>query len=143
MEMVSLPKGEDLEEIATAICAEAGIGGATGAVVEMARRCLASRVLRDGSRGGEVFREVPFVTERAGKVLIGRIDLVTRSNGEVVVIDYKTDAVEAGAEATAAEVHRGQIGVYEHAVRTAAETRAVIKLLFARTGADIEVRVGP
>ena len=108
MEMVSLPEGEDLEQIAAAICAEAGIAGATNGVVEMARLCLASELLRGRYEQSIVHREVPFVTAHDGRVLIGRIDLLIRSNEDVIVVDYKTDSVEAGREAGAAESHRGQ-----------------------------------
>ena len=76
MEMVSLPEGEDLEQIAAAICAEAGIAGATNGVVEMARLCLASELLRGRYEQSIVHREVPFVTAHDGRVLIGRIDLL-------------------------------------------------------------------
>jgi ATP-dependent exoDNAse (exonuclease V) beta subunit len=139
MEMVSLPHGEDLEEIAVAICAEAGITEATGAVVEMARRCLASQSLSGSADGEEVHREVPFVTEHDGKVLIGRIDLLVRKDGDTVIVDYKTDAVEPGSEAWAAEGHQGQIGAYRHAVRTAADAESNAQLSFARTGRAIDI----
>jgi ATP-dependent exoDNAse (exonuclease V) beta subunit len=140
MEMVSLPEGEDLEEIAAAICAEAGIGEATGAVIEMARRCLGSVPLSSAAFGrGDVYREVPFVTEHNGEVLIGRIDLMVRSNGEVAVVDYKTDSVEPGGEAVAAAAHRGQTGIYRRAVANATEADTRGQVLFARTGAVIEV----
>jgi ATP-dependent exoDNAse (exonuclease V) beta subunit len=56
-----------------------------------------------------------------------------------MVVDYKTDAVEAGGEGMAADAHRGQTHMYEHAVQTAADARTTAKLLFARTGMGIEV----
>ena len=138
MELVSLPDADDLEELAAAICAEAGIPEAAGAVVEMARRCLATGLL-DGTLEGDVYREVPFVTEYEGKVLIGRIDLLIRAGDGLVVVDYKTDAFQPGREAAAAEAHRGQTGVYRHAVRTAAGAESGVRVLFARTGAVVEV----
>ena len=140
MEMVSLPEGEDLEELAAAICAEAGIAEATGAVVAMARRCVGSVPLSSAaSSHGDVYREVPFFTEHDGKVLIGRIDLLVRTDGGVSVVDYKTDSVEPGAEAVAAEAHRGQMGIYGRAVETATEAESRAQLLFARTGTAVDV----
>ena len=139
MEMVSLPEGDDLEEIAAAICAEAGIAEATVSVVEMARRCLASQSLSDLSEGGDVYREVPFVTDHEGKVLLGRIDLLVRKDGRVIVVDYKTDAVAAGGEGAAAERHRGQTGVYGRSVRASIGAEASEQVLFARSGTVIEV----
>jgi ATP-dependent helicase/nuclease subunit A len=139
MEMVSLPEGEDLEEIAAAICAEAGIAEATGAVVEMGRRCLASPPLSDSTYGENVHREVPFVTEHEGNVLIGRVDLLVLGDTGVLIVDYKTDAVHTGGEVAAAELHRGQTSAYGHAVRTAADADSVVQVLFARTGALVDV----
>jgi ATP-dependent exoDNAse (exonuclease V) beta subunit len=139
MEMVSLPEGEDLEEIAAAICAEAGIVEVTGAVVEMARLCLASQSLSGMTDLEDVHREVPFVTEHEGKVLIGRIDLLVRMDGATVIVDYKTDAVAPGSETAAAEGHKGQIGAYRHAVRTAADAESRTELLFARTGRAVDI----
>jgi len=139
MEMVSLPKGEDLEEIATAICAEAGIAEATNGVVEMARLCLASELLRGRYEQSIVHREVPFVTVHDGRVLIGRIDLLIRSNEGVIVVDYKTDSVEAGREAGAAESHRGQTDAYRHAVSEATSAEGGARVLFARTGVVADV----
>jgi len=140
MEMVTLPGAESLEQIAAAICAEAGIAESTGAVVEMARRCLESVPLRRAaSARGDVYREVPFVTEHEGKALIGRIDLLVRTDGGVSVVDYKTDAVKAGGEGTAAEAHRGQMGIYRRAVETATEAESRAQVLFARTGTAVDV----
>jgi ATP-dependent exoDNAse (exonuclease V) beta subunit len=139
MEMVSLPEGEDHEEIAAAICTEAGIADSTDAVIEMTRRCLASQPLSSSREGEDVHREVPFVTEHDGKVLIGRIDLLIRRDGGTVVVDYKTDAVEPGSQTAAAEGHMGQIGAYRHAVRTAADAESRAELLFARTGRVVDI----
>jgi ATP-dependent exoDNAse (exonuclease V) beta subunit len=139
MEMVSLPEGEDLEEIAAAICTEAGIAEATGAVVEMGRRCLASQPLSGSTDGEDVYREVPFVTGHEGEVLIGRIDLLVRTERRTLIVDYKTDGVTRGAEPLAAQEHRGQVAAYLHAVRTAANAESTATLLFARTGTAVEV----
>jgi len=139
MEIVSLPEGEDLEEIAAAICTEAGIAEATGAVVEMGRRCLASQPLSGSTDGEDVYREVPFVTGHEGEVLIGRIDLLVRTERRTLIVDYKTDGVTRGAEPLAAQEHRGQVAAYLHAVRTAANAESTATLLFARTGTAVEV----
>jgi ATP-dependent helicase/nuclease subunit A len=139
MEMVSLPEGEDLEEIATAICAEAGIPDASEGVVEMARRCLAAEPLNRAIDGRDLHREVPFVTGQDGLVLTGRIDLLVRADACVLVVDYKTDAVATGREKVAAEAYRGQTGVYGRAVGASIGAEASEQVLFARSGTVIEV----
>jgi len=138
MELVTLPGGEDLEQLAAAICAEAGIAEATDGVVEMARLCLESDALKGGDEAAEVHREVPFVTRHEGKMLVGRIDLVL-ANRSVEILDFKTDAVTPGGEAVAAEEHRGQARAYVHAVRTSTDAEPTAKLLFARTGRSVDV----
>jgi ATP-dependent exoDNAse (exonuclease V) beta subunit len=103
----------------------------------MVRRCLESDVVKRAIATGDVHREVPFVVEEDGKVLIGRIDLLFRDGECAVVVDYKTDSVQAGAEGVAAVAHRGQTGVYRRAVQEALGTESSVVLLFARTGAVI------
>jgi ATP-dependent helicase/nuclease subunit A len=140
MEKVTLPDAPDLEELAHAICAEAAIPEAEELVIDMARRCLDSDIVQRAIASGDVHREVPFVVEDNGKVLIGRLDLVFRDDDRAVVVDYKTDAVEPGAESTAAEPHRGQADVYARAATQALGTESRVVLLFAQTGAIITAR---
>jgi ATP-dependent helicase/nuclease subunit A len=138
MERVALPDGADVEELAQAICAEAAIRAAVELVIEMARRCLESAVVRRAIATGEVHREVPFVVEEDGRVLIGRIDLLFRDGDRAVVVDYKTDLVQPGGESAAAEGHRGQAGVYRQAVEEVVGGDSTVTLLFARTGATVD-----
>lgn len=100
----------------------------------MARRCLESDVVKRAIATGDVHREVPFVVEEDGKVLIGRIDLLFRDGEQAVVVDYKSDSVQAGGEPAAAQAHRGQAGVYRQAVERALGAQTSVVLLFARTG---------
>jgi ATP-dependent helicase/nuclease subunit A len=134
MEKVTLPDAPDLEELATAICAEAAIPEATDLVIDMARRCLDSDIVQRAIATADVHREVPFVVEEDGKVLIGRLDLVFRDGARAMVVDYKTDLVRSGGETTAAEAHRRQADVYKRPVSQAFGQSSVV-LLFARTGA--------
>jgi ATP-dependent exoDNAse (exonuclease V) beta subunit len=139
MERVTLPDGADVEELAQAICAEAAIPEAVELVIDMVRRCLESDVVRRAIATGDVQREVPFVVEENGRVLIGRIDLLFRDGDRAVVVDYKTEAVALGGEPAAAEAHRGQADVYGRAVDRALGTKSTVEVLFARTGSAVEV----
>jgi ATP-dependent exoDNAse (exonuclease V) beta subunit len=137
MEKVTLPDAPDLEELAYAICAEAAIPEATDLVIDIARRCLDSDIVQRAIATGDVHRETPFVVEEDGQVLIGRLDLVFRDGDQAVVVDYKTDLVQSGAEPAAAEGHRGQADVYGRAVSQALGTENSVVLLFARTGTTV------
>ena len=142
MERVALPDGHDVEELAEAICAEAAIPQATGLVVQLVRRCLASKVVQRALDTGTVQREVPFVVEENGRVLIGRMDLVFADGERAVVVDYKTDTVEPGGEAAATADHRGQADVYGRAIKNALAVdggQVSVALLFARTGAEVHL----
>jgi ATP-dependent helicase/nuclease subunit A len=141
MERVSLPDADDLEALAQAICAEAGIPEAVPRVLAMARRCLASDEIERALATGDVHREVPFVTgDDVDGVLVGRMDLLYRDGqGGAVVIDYKTDTVDPGGETAAAADHGGQTEAYARAVRDTLGLQARVLLLFAVTGVAVEV----
>jgi ATP-dependent helicase/nuclease subunit A len=137
MEKITLPDVPDLDKLAQAICAEAAIPEATDLVIDMARRCLDSDIVQRAIATGDIHREVPFVVEHNGQVLIGRLDLVFRDGDRAVVVDYKTDLVQSGAEPAAAEGHRGQADVYGRAVSQALGTENSVVLLFVRTGTTV------
>jgi len=138
MEKVTLPDAPDLDELTHAICAEAAIPDATDLVIEMARRCLDSDIVQRAIATRDVHREVPFVVEENGNVLIGRLDLVFRDGDRAVVVDYKTDSVQAGDEPDAADAHRGQADVYERAVSQTLRAESTVILVFARTGTVLQ-----
>lgn len=56
-------------------------------------------------------RELPFSMERDGEAWQGFIDLVIEKDGEIIVVDWKTDAVRDP------ERHRAQLELYAEAVR--------------------------
>jgi ATP-dependent exoDNAse (exonuclease V) beta subunit len=147
MELVSLPGAEDLEQVARAVCQEADVTEHLDEVLAMARICLASEVVQRALRSGRWWREVAFVvpgtpspangdggraSSEAGYTT-GRVDLVFRDGGGIVVVDYKTDA----AGAAAVEGHAGQAETYGRGVEAATgfEVSDVV-LVFARTGAE-------
>lgn len=133
MERVSLPDAEDLEPLARAICAEAQIPD-LDLVVEMARRCLDSDIVRRAIASGDMHREIPFVIEgEDGAVIVGRIDLLFRDGEDVVVLDYKTDRDENP------ETHGAQARNYALAVRETLGVDGEVHLLYARSGTTAAV----
>jgi ATP-dependent exoDNAse (exonuclease V) beta subunit len=121
MELITLPNGDDLAAIATAVGVESGIEAATAEVIELATRCLASPSVVRALAADRYEREVPFSAVLAdGTHLVGRIDLVYRDGDELVVIDFKTDDVTttAGLDASAAS-HSGQAAAYAIAAERA------------------------
>jgi ATP-dependent exoDNAse (exonuclease V) beta subunit len=108
MELISLPAGEDLAAITAAVCAEAGIGPATPEVLELATRCVQSASVQRALAADRYEREVPFSAVLAdGTHVAGRMDLLYRDGGELVVVDFKADDVITAAEVDAATLPAG------------------------------------
>jgi ATP-dependent helicase/nuclease subunit A len=134
MELVDLPDGKTLEPLAEAICEEHGIPASAEAVVAMARLTLTALEC-EGMPVEGAHREVPFVVPDGDRVLIGRVDLVSKVGEQLDVIDYKTDERRSGSLAHAVVLHRGQLEIYERAVKMASSELSVnIRVVFARTG---------
>ena len=75
---------------------------------------------------------------------MGRIDLIYGIDGEIVILDYKTDVVGAGGEKEAAEKYRLQMETYVKTVAAAMdekrEGRSIRGVVhFVRTGATVPV----
>jgi ATP-dependent helicase/nuclease subunit A len=66
--------------------------------VELVRWGLSSGVLTRAARSERVWRELPFVCHEQGSVIEGYIDLAFEEDGELVVVDFKTDEVKSEKE---------------------------------------------
>jgi ATP-dependent helicase/nuclease subunit A len=139
IELIRLPAADDLAGIAAAVCAEAGIGPATPEVHELATRCLKSPSVQRALAADRYEREVPFsAVLDDGTHLAGRMDLVYRDGDELVVVDFKTDAVETAADVDAATIrHSGQAAAYAIATEmgTGLPVREVV-FVYPRAGAE-------
>ena len=68
------------------------------------------------ARNGRCYRETPITLRMdAGGLIEGFVDLAFEVNGEMVVVDFKTDRELDGA----LETYRRQVGIYAHAIATA------------------------
>jgi ATP-dependent helicase/nuclease subunit A len=146
LEAVSLPDASDLDLVVAAACAEAGIRGHEALVADLARRCLDSAVMRRALRSGRFVREIPFtVPVDATGFAAGRMDLVFEEGSELVIVDYKTDALAPGDEPgldVAMEHHRAQAAVYAAATEQAAgRTVREVVMVFPRANAQRSVAV--
>lgn len=67
---------------------------------------------------GEVLREkeFSFIDEETGTLVQGTVDCCFVENGEIVIIDYKTNAVNSGDGREVAESYQTQIDMYEKAL---------------------------
>lgn len=59
---------------------------------------FSSNVLRRAVRSSLLWKELPFVYRHRDDLVEGFIDLAFEEDGEIVVVDFKTDMVENGKE---------------------------------------------
>lgn len=100
MELVPLSAtGEELADLVEAVTREAGLGDEVlEKTLEMAGNIIGSDVWRRASVGAPM-REVPFCVDDGSRYMVGVMDLVFMEDGEVVVVDYKSDNVTEPAVA--------------------------------------------
>ncbi|MFN8188052.1 MAG: 3'-5' exonuclease [Gaiellales bacterium] len=141
MELCDLARPESLPSLVESICAVAGIPEAAGEVLKLAQACVGSPVVARALASGRHWREVPYTVPIENGYGTGRIDLVFEQDGGLVVVDWKTDAVEPEGVEAAAEEHRPQAEAYAEAL-TAATGREVkeIVLGFPRAGREVRIR---
>jgi ATP-dependent exoDNAse (exonuclease V) beta subunit len=79
---------------------------------EHAARALALPVMQRARRAGRVWRELPVFFPEEGDLLEGIVDLVFEEEGSLVVVDYKTDAIEPAQALAQAASHAPQLQLY-------------------------------
>ena len=101
---------------------------------------LAGR-MRNAQKNGDLFCEQPFIIERAARLLKaewdtdapvliqGIIDAFFFEEGEVVLLDYKTDHVKS--EELLIERYKRQLDIYEDALHSLTEMRVKEKLIYS------------
>ena len=144
LERIDLLDPGDLDARAHAVAAEFGMPERAAEMATVARQALASDVMRrvgDALRGGgRVLREVGFTAPLPGDgggYAEGRIDLMFEEAGEagrgIVVVDFKTDNVQADEADIRAATYGKQAQIYAWAAHraTGMPVREVV-FLFAR-----------
>ncbi len=143
-----LVTGENIAALAGAIALDEGLGEHADDVAAAARSVLGASVVRAaaGELGsGNAFREMYVAAPVGDRVLEGYIDLLVRTPGGLVVVDYKTDPVGDGDDVALdrrVDAYRLQLGAYALAVEIATGEAVVAGVLvFARAEGVIERRI--
>ena len=143
LELCDLARPDDLPPLVDSLCVTAGVAQHADDVLALARACLESPVTGRALASAACWREVPYTIPLDGGYGTGRIDLVFRENGGLVIVDWKTDSVGPEGMKAAAEAHRAQAEAYAGAL-TAATGLGVseVTLVFPRARGEIAVGLG-
>jgi len=127
LQEVDLGTGIGIDAAAELHAATEGVGERATEVANLARATLQVPVVQRAARSSNMFREayVGVPVEEGQSGLEGFIDLAFEDdNGEIVIVDFKTDSVGENAElADASAPYRMQLGAYAHAIAQATGKR--------------------
>ena len=135
LQEIDLNSGDGIVELASEQATAHGVADHADEVASLVKAVLDSGVVKEAVRSGRYWRETPVAAGVGdGKSLEGVIDLIFESTpGELVIVDYKTDAVRGRSLPEMAEPYMPQIGAYAAAVDKTTPGRVVkAVLVFAR-----------
>jgi len=120
LQSVDLASGADVAAAVAAQCVAEGVERHSAVVTWLVRSALASPTVQRAVARRH-WRETYTATTRSdGTVVEGYVDLIYREDdGSLVVIDYKTDAVPAGALSARAAYYQPQLHAYVDMLRAA------------------------
>ncbi len=135
LQEIDLNSGDGIVELASEQATVHGVADRADEVARLVKAVLDSGVVKEAVESGRYWRETPVAAGVGqGKSLEGVIDLIFESaQGELVIVDYKTDRVQGRSLAEMAEPYRTQIGAYAAVADKTTPARVVrAVLLFAR-----------
>ena len=113
LQSIDLETGEGIDATARAQAAAEGIPHLQSEVADLANAAVESDIVRRAVSSGRYWREALVAAPIGEGVLEGFIDLLFEEDGELVVVDYKTDNINANAaEYIANNRYREQAGSY-------------------------------
>jgi len=121
LELVDLtnPTADEIMRLAELACAESEIPDLAHNVAGRARTALRADAVQQAGQSGRAWREVYLIVRDGDRFVEGYIDLLAEpSDGELVVVDYKTDRVDSAQDIAAKTAYYApQLAQYEMAVR--------------------------
>ncbi|HYL53030.1 MAG TPA: UvrD-helicase domain-containing protein [Acidimicrobiia bacterium] len=145
LQTVDLASGDGIVEAASAQAAAEGVLGREDTIAALARSAIASQVVRRAA-GRPYWRETYVAVPLDGIALEGYVDLVYRDDDGLVVVDYKTDAVQRIDLDARLAHYRVQAAAYALAVSMAtgeAVVRCVLCLLDPEGAREVVVEGDP
>ena len=117
LQVINLATGEGIADRARAQAMSEGVPKFEADIARYARVAVDSPIVRRAVESGRFWREVPVAVGTAGGSLHGFIDLLFEEEDGLVVVDYKTDSVQAADTADSVSRYRMQGGAYAHAIQ--------------------------
>ncbi|GII98239.1 ATP-dependent exoDNAse (exonuclease V) beta subunit [Sediminihabitans luteus] len=144
LQAVDLATGDGVDEAVAAQAVAEGVVGAEELVTGLVRSAVASELVQRAATR-EHWRETYVGTvDDDGTVLEGYVDLVFRDDdGSLVVVDYKTDAVPAGAYSSRLEYYAPQLRAYARCLGDATGAMVRAELLFLHPQRAVPIAVPP
>ena len=113
LQSIDLETGDGIPDTARAQAAAEGIPQSHSEIAALASTAVNSDIVRRAVASGRYWREALVAAPIGEGVLEGFIDLLFEEDGELVVVDYKTDNIDANAaEYIANSRYREQAGSY-------------------------------
>ena len=113
LQTIDLETGKGIKATARAQAAAEGIPQLQSEVADLAQTAVESDIVQRAVASGRYWREALIAAPIGEGVLEGFIDLLFEEDGELVVVDYKTDNINANAaEYIANNRYREQAGSY-------------------------------
>ncbi len=124
-----------LEQTLQQISLENGIHDYLEELQNLVSQTLTHPVMSRAKGAKNLWKEVPFSRHEHGNLIEGVIDLVFEEAEEWIVLDYKTDRISKEEVPQRAEMYRGQMQTYAHALKalTGKNVKETI-LFFVRLG---------
>ncbi len=120
LQTIDLARGDGIEDQSRSQATAESVPERWAEVAGLVRNAINSEVVKRAVRSGKLWREVPVAVPVGKGVLEGFIDLLFEEDDGLVVVDYKTDYIDAGErEEQAVGRYRLQAGSYALAIQKA------------------------
>ena len=110
-------------------------------VIRLARRALESDAMRRARRAKRALREVPFAVEFDGTIVEGFVDMLIEGDGDLEIVDWKTDDITAAEVERRMEQYKLQGGLYVMGLERATG-RTVGRVTYVFLSAGVEYDLG-
>ena len=133
LQTIDLATGDGIDHTARAQAAAEGVPQDHAEIARLASAAVDSDIVRRAVASRRFWREVPVAAPIADGALEGFIDLLFEEDGELVIVDYKTDAIDQDSTEEYTARYHTQAGCYALAAERATQRRVKeVAFLFLR-----------